>query len=43
VDIALVAFSSMMVTPASTLVFYENYKKRRAKGLDASLRRSSSF
>jgi BASS family bile acid:Na+ symporter len=43
VDIALVAFSSMMVTPASTLVFYENYKKRRATGADASLRRSSSF
>jgi BASS family bile acid:Na+ symporter len=43
VDVALVAFSSMMATPASTLVFYENYKKRRAKGLAASLRRSSSF
>lgn len=43
VDIALVAFSSMMATPASTLVFYENFKKRRAKGLAASLRRSSSF
>jgi BASS family bile acid:Na+ symporter len=36
VDIALVAFSSMMATPASTLIFYENYKKRRAKGLAAS-------
>jgi BASS family bile acid:Na+ symporter len=36
VDIALVAFSSMMATPASTLAFYENYKTRRAKGLAAS-------
>ena len=43
VDVALVAFSSMMATPASTLVFYEKYKKRRAKGLATSLRRSSSF
>jgi BASS family bile acid:Na+ symporter len=33
VDIALVAFSSMMATPASTLVFYEKFKKRRAKVL----------
>jgi len=36
VDVALVAFSSMMATPAATLVFYESYKKRRAKGLAAS-------
>ena len=37
VDVALVAFSSLMVTPASTLAFYENYKKRRAKVLAAFL------
>jgi bile acid:Na+ symporter, BASS family len=43
VDIALVAFSSMMATPASILVFYENFKKRWGKGRAASLRRSSSF
>jgi bile acid:Na+ symporter, BASS family len=35
VGIALVAFSSMMATPASTLALYENYKKRRAKALVA--------
>ena len=42
VDIALVAFCSMMATPASTWTLYENYKKWRAKGLVPSFRRSSS-
>jgi len=37
VDVALVAFGSMMVTPASAWAFYENYKKRRAKALAAFL------
>jgi len=42
VEIALVAFSSMMATPASIWILYENYKKWRAKGLAPSFRRSSS-
>jgi len=33
VDIALVAFSALMVTPNSLLPFYENYWKRRRKAL----------
>jgi BASS family bile acid:Na+ symporter len=42
VEIALVAFSSMMATPASIWILYENYKKWRAKRLAPSLTRSSS-
>jgi BASS family bile acid:Na+ symporter len=42
VEIALVAFSSMMATPASIWILYENYKKWRAKRLAPSFRRSSS-
>jgi bile acid:Na+ symporter, BASS family len=42
VSIALVAFCSIMMIPASALVFYENYKKRRVKGLPALSRGSSS-
>jgi BASS family bile acid:Na+ symporter len=33
VDIAIVAFSALMVTPNSLLVFYENYWKKRRKVL----------
>jgi BASS family bile acid:Na+ symporter len=33
VDIALVAFSALMVTPNSLLLFYENYWERRRKAL----------
>jgi len=33
VDIALVAFSALMVTPNSFLLFYENYRKKRREAL----------
>jgi len=33
VDIALVAFSALMVTPNSLLLFYENYRKKRREAL----------
>jgi len=33
VDIALVAFSALMVTPNSFLLFYENYRKKRRSAL----------
>ena len=33
VDLGLVAFSALMVTPNSILGFYENYRKRRIKAL----------
>jgi predicted Na+-dependent transporter len=34
VDIALVAFSALMVTPNSLLLLYENYKRRHSKVAD---------
>lgn len=37
VDVALVAFTSLMVTPASTLALYATFKKRRAKRVAAFL------
>ena len=33
VDIAIVAFSALMVTPNSLLLFYENYRKKRREAL----------
>jgi BASS family bile acid:Na+ symporter len=33
VDIAIVAFSALMVTPNSFLLFYENYRKKRREAL----------
>jgi bile acid:Na+ symporter, BASS family len=33
VDIAIVAFSALMVTPNLVLAFYENYRKKRRKAL----------
>jgi BASS family bile acid:Na+ symporter len=35
VDIAIVAFSALMVTPNSLLLFYEKYRNRRKKALTA--------
>jgi predicted Na+-dependent transporter len=33
VDVAIVAFSALMVTPNSFLLFYENYRKKRRRAL----------